>query len=245
MEGVGKLTIEAGNAVLDGAYAVQNTDVTPGQYVMVAMTDTGCGMTRDVLEHVFEPFFTTKPEGQGTGLGLSMVYGFVKQSNGHVKIYSEPGEGTTVRIYLPRTSKDEDGAAEVVNVHPVGGSETILEVEDDDQVRATVGEILTDLGYNVLKARDATSALAIIQSGAHIDLLFTDVVMPGPLRSAELARQARERLPKIAVLFTSGYTDNAIVHSGRLDEGTELLSKPYTREALAEKIRRMLVEPAP
>ncbi|OZI63222.1 two-component system sensor histidine kinase/response regulator [Bordetella genomosp. 11] len=240
MQGHGKLTIEAGNALLDDDYALRNADVKPGQYVMVAVTDTGAGMTPDVLEHVFEPFFTTKPEGRGTGLGLSMVYGFIKQSNGHIKIYSEPGQGTTVRLYLPRERQQEDLATETDTGPIAGGSETILAVEDDEDVRATVVEMLAELGYSVLKAKDAQSALAIVESGVPIDLLFTDVVMPGPLRSPELARKTRERLPNVAVLFTSGYTENAIVHGGRLDEGIDLLSKPYTREALARKIRHVL-----
>ncbi len=240
MDGHGRLTIEAGNASLDDAYAARHVDVVPGQYVMLAVTDTGCGIAPEILEQVFEPFYTTKPEGQGTGLGLSMVYGFVKQSNGHIKIYSEPGQGTTVRLYLPRVRQSEDLASDVEVGPVVGGSETILVVEDDEDVRSTVVEMLSELGYRVLKARDAHSGLAIIESGVSLDVLFTDVVMPGPLRSPELARKARERLPDIAVLFTSGYTDNAIVHNGRLDEDTELLSKPYTREALARKIRHVL-----
>ncbi|MFM0739296.1 response regulator [Paraburkholderia xenovorans] len=240
MSGHGRLTIEAGNAALDDAYAKRNADVVPGQYVMLAVTDTGTGMPPEVRERVFEPFFTTKPEGQGTGLGLSMVYGFVKQSGGHVKIYSEEGHGTTIRIYLPRVRQEEDLETNVDAGPAKGGTETILVVEDDEEVRATVVEMLSDLGYRVLKAKDAQSALAIVESGVPIDMLFTDVVMPGPLRSTELARKARERLPAIAVLFTSGYTDNAIVHSGRLDEGIELLSKPYTHEALARKVRYVL-----
>ncbi|HEY4303774.1 MAG TPA: response regulator [Gemmatimonadaceae bacterium] len=240
MDGQGKLTIEAGNASLDDAYAKRNADVLPGQYVMVAVTDTGSGMTPEVQEHVFEPFFTTKREGQGTGLGLSMVYGFVKQSGGHVKIYSEPGQGSTIRLYLPRVRQEEDLETEVDAGPSKGGAETILVVEDDADVRATVVEMLSSLGYHVLRAKDAQSALAIVESGVPIHLLFTDVVMPGPLRSTELARKARERQPAIAVLFTSGYTDNAIVHAGRLDEGVELLSKPYTHDALARKIRHTL-----
>ncbi|MEQ5844391.1 MULTISPECIES: response regulator [Paraburkholderia] len=240
MHGHGKLTMEAGNASLDDVYAQRNADVTPGQYVMVAVTDTGSGMPPEVRERAFEPFFTTKPEGQGTGLGLSMVFGFVKQSGGHVKIYSEPGHGTTVRLYLPRVRQEEDREFQVDAGPAMGGAETVLVVEDDEEVRATVVEMLTDLGYTVLKTSDAQSALAIVESGVPIHLLFTDVVMPGPLRSTELARKARECLPAIAVLFTSGYTDNAIVHAGRLDEGTELLSKPYTFEALARKVRHVL-----
>ncbi len=240
MSGHGKLTIEAGNAALDDAYAKRNAEVTPGQYVMLAVTDTGAGMSAEIRERVFEPFFTTKPEGQGTGLGLSMVYGFVKQSGGHVKIYSEEGHGTTIRVYLPRVRQEEDLETNIDAGPAKGGTETILAVEDDEEVRTTVVEMLSDLGYRVLKAKDAQSALAIVESGVPIDMLFTDVVMPGALRSTELARKARERLPAIAVLFTSGYTDNAIVHSGRLDEGIELLSKPYTHEALARKVRYVL-----
>ncbi|WEZ84310.1 PAS domain S-box protein [Rhizobium sp. 32-5/1] len=240
MDGSGRLTIEAGNAFLDDKYAANYDDVTPGQYVILAVTDTGVGMTREVLDQVFEPFFTTKPEGKGTGLGLSMVYGFVKQSGGHINIYSEPGQGTTIKLYLPRSTQSEDRLVDIESGPITGGSETILIAEDDEAVRETVVALLSDLGYRVLKAKDAQSALTVIESGMAIDLLFTDVVMPGPMKSPELARQARERLPGISVLFTSGYTENSIVHSGRLDEGVELLSKPYTREALARKIRYLL-----
>jgi PAS domain S-box-containing protein len=244
MGGTGKLTIEASNAHLDDAYARLHPDVAPGQYVVLAVTDTGSGMSPEILAQVFEPFFSTKPEGQGTGLGLSMVYGFVKQSFGHAKIYSEVGEGTTVRLYLPRALEDEDAVETVQTVAVEGGSETILVAEDDEEVRATVVDMLTELGYRVLRAKDAASALTIVESGIPIDLLFTDVVMPGPLKSPELARKTRERLPNIAVLFTSGYTENAIVHGGRLDPGVELLGKPYTRDSLAAKIRQLLTRRA-
>ncbi|HEY3636505.1 MAG TPA: response regulator [Rhizomicrobium sp.] len=236
----GKLTIELGNAFLDEYYCARNAEVTPGQYVMLAVSDTGSGMSPDVMDRVFEPFFTTKPEGQGTGLGLSMVYGFVKQSGGHVKIYSEVGQGTTIRLYLPRAVQQEDVEAEIEPGAATGGSESILVVEDDEDVRETVVSMMSELGYNVLKAKDADNALAILESGVHIDLLFTDVIMPGKLRSPELARKARERIPGIRVLFTSGYTENAIVHGGRLDEGVDLLSKPYSREKLARKLRHAL-----
>jgi CheY-like chemotaxis protein len=209
---------------------------------MIAVTDTGTGIAPEIIDQVFEPFFTTKPEGRGTGLGLSMVYGFVKQSGGHVKIYSEPGHGTTVKLYLPRSTQSEDRIVDIENEDLRGGDETVLVVEDDDAVRDTVVSMLSDLGYRVLKARDAASALSIIESGIAIDVLFTDVVMPGSLRSPELARKAVERQPGIAVLFTSGYTENAIVHGGRLDEGVELLSKPYTRDQLARRIRHVLAE---
>ena len=241
MRGVGKLTIETGNAILDDNYASSHPDVAPGRYVMLAVTDNGPGIPAEIREKVFEPFYTTKAPGQGTGLGLSMVYGFVKQSGGHIKIYSEPGEGTTVRIYLPRTLREEQiPERPATSDFPDGGSETILVVEDDDDVRATSVALLRDLGYRVLEATNADNALVIVKSGLHIDLLFTDVVMPGTLRSPDLAHQACEQLPQLRVLFTSGYTQNAIVHAGRLDEGGELIAKPFTQEALARKIRRML-----
>jgi CheY-like chemotaxis protein len=240
MDARGKLTIEAGNAYLDDAYAAQHAEVAMGQYIMLAVSDTGCGIPEGLIERVFEPFFTTKPEGQGTGLGLSMVYGFVKQSGGHIKIYSEPGQGTVVRLYLPRSRAQEDIEMAMDSGPATGGSETVLVVEDDKDVRATVVDLLKNLGYRVLKASNADSALAIVESGVSIDLLFTDVVMPGTLRSPELARRTRLRLPNVAVLFTSGYTENAIVHGGRLDEGIDLLSKPYSRDALARKICHVL-----
>jgi PAS domain S-box-containing protein len=244
MSGRGRLTIEAGNASLDDHYVQTNPDATPGQYVMLAVTDTGCGIPEDIIGQVFEPFFTTKPEGHGTGLGLSMVYGFVKQSGGHIKVYSEPGQGTTIKLYLPRSVQTEDVIIDHDSGVVTGGTETILVAEDDDAVRDTVVALLTDLGYRVLKARDAQGALTIIESGVPIDLLFTDVVMPGSLKSPEVARKARERLPHLAVLFTSGYTENSIVHGGRLDDGVDLLTKPYTREALAKKLRQVLAAQA-
>jgi CheY-like chemotaxis protein len=169
-----------------------------------------------------------------------MVYGFVKQSGGHIRIYSEVGQGTTIKLYLPRAASDEEVVVAVETGPIVGGRETILVAEDDEEVREMVVELLSDLGYRVLKAKDAASALTVIESGLSIDLLFTDVVMPGPLKSPELARIVRERLPHMAVLFTSGYTENSIVHDGKLDAGIDLLSKPYTREALAAKIRQVL-----
>lgn len=240
MEEAGKLTIEVGNAFLDDAYALDHPEVSRGQYVAVAVTDTGYGIPADVLPQVFEPFFSTKPKGKGTGLGLSMVYGFVKQSGGHVKIYSEVDHGTTVKLYLPRINQSEDLAPRGGGGPVSGGTETVLIAEDDDAVRSTVVEMMNDLGYRVLTAKDAASALTVIESGVPVDLLFTDVVMPGPLTSTDLARKAQERLPGIAVLFTSGYTENSIVHGGRLDAGVDLLSKPYTREALARKVRHVL-----
>ena len=240
MQASGKLTIEVGNTSLDQDYARSHAEVEPGQYVMLAVSDTGSGMPPEILDKVFEPFFSTKPEGKGTGLGLSMVYGFVKQSGGHVKIYSEIGQGTTVKIYLPRSLSDEDREVVVQTGPIVGGTETILVVEDDDEVRGTVVETLGDLGYRVLTARDAQAGLTIAESGIPIDVIFTDVVMPGPMKSSEMARRAKERLPNLAILFTSGYTENSIVHGGKLDAGVELLSKPYAREALARRLRHVI-----
>ena len=236
----GKLTIEVANAFLDDSYAAQHVEVMSGQYVMIGVSDTGAGMAPEVAARVFEPFFTTKPEGCGTGLGLSQVYGFVKQSGGHRKIYSEIGHGTTIKLYLPRTRRPEEGVAAVATNPIEGGSERILVVEDDAQVRAAAIDTLGELGYCVFKAENAEQALAILASGAAIDLLFTDVVMPGPISTRELARRAQELQPGIAVLYTSGYTQNAIVHNGRLDDGVHLLSKPYRREELAAKLRTML-----
>jgi PAS domain S-box-containing protein len=240
----GRLTIEASNAFLDDEYARQHDDVAAGQYVLVAVTDTGGGIPPDIINQVFEPFFTTKAEGKGTGLGLAMVYGFVKQSGGHVKIYSEVGSGTAVKLYFPREAAAEDALVAPPPGDIRGGDETVLVVEDDDEVREVAVSMLTELGYRVAKARDAASALAVVDSGIPIDLIFTDVMMPGALRSPDLARKAKERLPNVAVLFTSGYTQNAIVHGGRLDAGVELLAKPYTREGLARKIRHVLANRA-
>ena len=248
MKGSGKLTLTTSNVTLDTAYAKAHVDVSPGDYVRLAVSDSGCGMTAEVMAQVFEPFFSTKPVGSGTGLGLSMVYGFVKQSLGHVEVRSRLGEGTTMELYLPRTERVEDTVVQSDGGPVVGGNETVLVAEDDEGVRATVVELLLELGYRVLKAKDAASALTVIESGVAIDLLFTDVVMPGTLKSLELARIARQRLPGIAVLFTSGfaqnYAHNVITHGDRLEEGVELLPKPYTREALARRLRQLLARRA-
>ena len=236
----GKLTLELSNATLDDDYVVSFPDVSAGQYVMLAVTDTGTGMASEVMERAFDPFFSTKPEGEGTGLGLSMAYGFVKQSGGHIRLYSEVGEGTTVRVYLPRSTGKAVEPARAKASGLKHGDEAILVVEDDAKVRETVVDLLSGLGYAVLKANNAEQALAVVESGVHIDLLFTDVVMPGALRSTEMVRKAVQTLPALKVLYTSGYTQNAIVHGGRLDPGVELLSKPYSRQQLASKIRQVL-----
>ena len=244
MEGRGRLAIEARNAVLDADYANSFPEVTPGQYVMIAVTDNGSGMPPEVVQQAFEPFFTTKREGRGTGLGLSMVYGFVKQSGGHIKIDSTVDQGTTVGIYLPRSLQAEEAVVDIDAMPVTGGNEMVLIAEDDESVRDTVVAMFNDLGYRVLKAKDARTALDIIESGMPIDLLFTDVVMPGPLQSTELARKARERIPHLAVLFTSGYTQNALSPDGRLAPNVELLNKPYSRETLARRVRHVLANAA-
>ncbi|MBB5518719.1 hybrid sensor histidine kinase/response regulator [Amphiplicatus metriothermophilus] len=241
----GRLTIETGNAHIDDDYAAAHAEVSPGQYVMVCVTDTGAGMEPEVAERAFEPFFTTKGPGKGAGLGLAMVYGFVKQSRGHVKIYSEPGQGTAIRIYLPRAAPAEASAEEddrrAADGVP-GGTESILLVEDDPLVRENAERILKNLGYRVLSADRGASALAILERGDPVDLLFTDVVMPGGIAGPELAARAAELRPGIRVLFTSGYTESAVVHHGRLDPGVNLIRKPYGRKALARKLRQTLDE---
>jgi PAS domain S-box-containing protein len=236
----GRLTVELSNTMLDDTYVSAAHEVPPGQYVLLAITDTGTGMAPDVRERAIEPFFTTKSEGQGTGLGLSMAFGFVKQSGGHFRIYSEVGHGTTIKAYFPRVLEAEQTLPEPVAHEARGGTETILVVEDDPDVQATVVGMLSELGYQVLRADNAEMALAVLKSGVRCDLLFTDVVMPGKLKSTEMVRQARALLPDMKVLYTSGYTQNAIIHGGRLDPGVELLSKPYRREKLAGKVRQLL-----
>jgi CheY-like chemotaxis protein len=239
----GRLTIETANTYLDEAYAALQQDVLPGQYVMIAVSDTGTGMSAATMEHVFEPFFTTKEVGHGTGLGLSQVYGFIKQSSGHIKIYSELGQGTVVKLYLPRLHDDEhplaDGELEP-EAAPGGSGELILVVEDDDNVRTYSTETLRELGYRVLSAANGPAGLDILVRHPSIRLLFTDVGLPGGMTGRQLADQARKLRPDLLVLFTTGYARNAIVHGGILDPGTQLLPKPFTYVALAEKIRAVL-----
>jgi len=239
----GRLTIETGNVWFSSDYAREHPDLSPGQYVMIAVSDTGCGIPPENMKRLFEPFFTTKPRGQGTGLGLPMIFGFLKQSGGHMTVYSEPGQGTTVKMYLPRTTEQwvEPIAAEVESTR--GGGQTILLVEDDHLVREYARSQLLGLGYNVVCAEDGKRALDILRSDARCDLLFTDVVMPGGLSGRQLADQARLLRPGLKVLYTSGYTENAIVHHGRLDAGVLLLNKPYRRVELAEKVWQALSEP--
>jgi signal transduction histidine kinase len=243
----GCLTIETANTYLDDAYTRRFGDIEPGQYVVLCVTDTGTGIPANIIDHVFDPFFSTKPAGEGSGLGLSMVHGFVKQSGGHVRIYSEEGHGTTVKLYLPRmTSAEEQNAspAAKAEVHPppprAGAQETILLVEDNDGVREYAATVLHGLGYAVLEASDTVSAIEILASKPPIDLLFTDVVLPGGLNGRTLADEVRRKYPDLPVLFTTGYTRNAIVHQGRLDRDVDLLNKPYAAQDLARKIRELL-----
>lgn len=237
----GQLDLEAANLLIPSSS--DRPGVPSGEYVAITVRDTGSGMSPDILGRAFDPFFTTKSAGTGTGLGLSMVYGFVRQSGGHVEIESAPGRGTSVLLLLPRTHRTEDPrsrSADPDAATPLGHHEMILLVEDDHRVRRTVADLLQDLGYHVLEAHDATHALTILETPVEIDLLFTDVVMPGPVRSPDLMHLARDRRPGLAVLFTSGYAEDVIVHDGRLDAGVALLSKPYSRAALGRKLREML-----
>jgi PAS domain S-box-containing protein len=237
----GKLALETNNIFLDEGYANMHSEVAAGNYVMIAVSDTGSGIPAADLEKVFDPFFTTKEVGKGTGLGLSMVFGFVKQSNGHVKIYSEEGHGTTVKVYLPRATGLGQTASEMVASSRVeGGHEVVLIVEDDALVRTYVVTQIKSLGYTTLEASNATEAMAIIDSTATVDLLFTDVIMPGPMNGRQLVDEALKRRPSLKTLFTSGYTENAIVHHGRLDSGVLLLAKPYRKSDLARMIRMAL-----
>jgi signal transduction histidine kinase/CheY-like chemotaxis protein len=243
----GHLTIESANSYLDEAYARQFDDIAPGQYALLSVTDTGTGIPPELMKKVFEPFFTTKGHGQGSGLGLAVVHGFVKQSGGHIRIYSESNEGTTVKIYLPRLSQaaevatnPEDMPRRATPVEPANPSETILLVEDDEGVRQYAKSALEELGYKVLVAQDGAGALRIASDGTHIDLLFTDIVLPGGMNGRQLSREVLKTRPGLAVLFTTGYTPNAIIHHGRLDPDVQLLSKPYTRDDLSHKIRRIL-----
>ena len=241
MKSGGKMTIEAANIRIDTVYA-ESVGIEPGQYVCISVTDTGCGMEKDVIDKAFDPFFTTKDVGRGTGLGLSMAHGFVKQSDGHIKIYSEVNEGTTIKIYLPR------GGEEIEEISTKGemleqfstDDEVILVVEDDSDLRSIVVSQLTALGYQALSAPDGIKGLEIIKQPQKIDLLLTDVVLPGGMSGRELSDQASEINPALPTVFMSGYTENAIIHHGRLDKGVKLLQKPFRKADLAKIVRSIL-----
>jgi PAS domain S-box-containing protein len=240
----GRLTIETANSYLDEDYANRHGgDVRPGQYVGIFVSDTGTGMSKEIAAQAFEPFFTTKDAGEGTGLGLSQVYGFIKQSEGHVKIYSEVGQGTTVKLYLPRHLGSVDEDNDVVRARAIPRArqgETVLVVEDDPDVREYTVEMVGELGYQVLSAADGPSALGLLDDNADVKLLFTDVVLPGGMNGRRLAEQALRRRPMLKVLFTTGYARNAIVHQGRLDPDVDVVFKPFTYSQLAVKIRQAL-----
>ena len=235
----GKLALETNNIFLDESYADLHSEVTVGHYVMVAVSNTGSGIPAADLEKVFDPFFTTKEVSKGTGLGLSMVFGFVKQSDGHINIYSEEGHGTTVKLYLPRATGLNAMAAESLASSSIeGGNEVVLIVEDDAPVRRYVITQIESPGYTTLEAGNAAEAMTIINTPATIDLLFTDVIMPGAMNGRQLVDEAVKQRPALKTLFTSGYTENAIVHHGRLDSGVLLLAKPYRKSDLARMIRQ-------
>jgi len=237
MDGSGTLTIRAMNVHMDGEIP---SEVPPGDYVIIEIADTGKGMPPEVLQRAFEPFFTTKPVGQGTGLGLSMAYGFVKQSGGEIVMRSEVGQGTSVRIYLPRSKVDAVMPEPAANQPLCGGLETILVVEDEADVRDSTCAILSALGYEVLEAGDAAAAVALIETGRHIDLVFSDVIMPGPVSSLQLGDVLRRHLPDAQILYTSGYAEGVLAHEGKLNASVHLLQKPYHPDALSARIRHLL-----
>jgi CheY-like chemotaxis protein len=234
----GKLTIATSNVEIDDA----DPEIEAGEYVTIAVSDTGSGISAEVIDRVFDPFFTTQGPGRGTGLGLSQVYGFIKQSGGHIRLHSEPGDGTTVRMYFPRYAgaASADHSSAIADAGVRGNGEVILVVEDDDTVRANTVEILRDLGYSVLEAADGNAALEICAGTADIDLLFTDIVLRGELSGREVAEKFVHRRPQTKVLYTTGYSRDVIVHHGRLDPGIALITKPFLMHDLAQKIASVL-----
>jgi CheY-like chemotaxis protein len=242
MPGGGKLILETSNVTLTQDYVYQHSGMTPGQYVMLAVSDTGIGMTKEVKAHLFEPFFTTKGPSSGTGMGLSSAYGIIRQSNGYVLVYSETGHGTTFKIYLPRTEEEVEPLPQPEEEKSLaGGNETILLVEDEPLVRGLAARVLRKQGYHLLEASNGSEALRIAEKrvGEDIHLILTDVVMPGMI-GRELAEKLHSLFPKIKVLYMSGYTSSAIVHHGILEEGMNYIQKPFTLEALARKVREVL-----
>jgi CheY-like chemotaxis protein len=241
----GQLVIETANAQLDKHYAAQNAEVTPGDYTVLTIADSGTGMRADVIERAFEPFFTTKEVGSGTGLGLSMVYGFMKQSRGHIKIYSEVGHGTSIRLYFPRGgAASTQGAVKDPVVEPASAANILL-VEDSEAVRAVAREMLSSLGYNVIEAVDGPSALLVLRSAEPIDLLFTDMIMPNKITGADLLQEARKLRPNIRALFTSGYSEHFLKGVDGTQSEVLLLSKPYRKQSLATAVHSALQSELP
>ena len=241
----GRLTIETGNRWLDQR-AARERDLPPGQYVSVCVSDTGTGMAPEVSARAFDPFYTTKPIGMGTGLGLSMVYGFVRQSGGQARIYSEPGQGTMLCLYLPRRhgeAENADGPGELAEAPRAGQGETVLVVDDEPTVRMLVTEVLGDLGYTAIEAADGPAGLRVLQSNARVDLLVTDVGLPGGMNGRQVADAARERRPGLKVLFITGYAENAVFNHGHLDPGMHVMTKPFAMEALASRIKELIAGP--
>jgi signal transduction histidine kinase len=242
MPGGGRLTVETANTRLDARVAMTR-DMEPGQYVTVSVTDTGTGMTPDVIARAFDPFFTTKPLGQGTGLGLSMIYGFARQSGGQVRIYSEVGQGTTMRLYLPRHVGEAEAAEDMPNLAQApraAAGQTVLVVDDEPTIRMLVREVLEDLGYAAVEAADGASGLSILRSDARIDLLVTDVGLPGGMNGRQLADAARTTRPDLKVLFITGYAENAVIGNGHLEPGMHVMTKPFAMEALASRIKELI-----
>jgi CheY-like chemotaxis protein len=239
----GHLRIATQNRMLDGAEA-KAVELPPGAYVSLSVSDTGTGMTADVIARAFDPFFTTKPIGEGTGLGLSMVYGFVRQSGGQARISSEPGKGTEVCLYLPRTTV-EQGACEApagAKTAQRGDGETVLLVDDEASVRMLVSEVLEELGYRTLEAKDGSSALEILESGRRVDLLITDVGLPGGMNGRQLADAALATLPELKILFITGYAENAVIGEGHLKPGMHIVTKPFALETLGRRIKEIVTE---
>lgn len=238
----GRITIETANKWLDD-HAARERDLPPGQYLSLCVTDTGTGMTPDVITRAFDPFFTTKPVGQGTGLGLSMIHGFVRQSGGQVRIYSEFGQGTTMCLYLPRyygSAREEAAHADLSEAPRAEQGETVLIVDDEPSVRMLVSEVLEDLGYTAVEAADGPTGLKIMQSDVRLDLLVTDVGLPGGMNGRQMADAGRELRPELKVLFITGYAENAVIGNGHLEPGMQLMTKPFVMEVLASRIREMI-----
>ena len=240
----GRLTIEASNLTVEAAALPEADELSAGDYVLLCVSDDGTGIRPELLGKVFDPFFTTKEVGKGSGLGLSMVYGFAKQSRGHVKIYSELDHGTTVKLFLPRSGSAAaaEGAPEPATTLPRGANELVLVVEDDPNLRSLVVDLLQRLGYRTQAAGDARSALDLLSQSREFALLLADMVLPGGMNGVDLARDAKALRPQLPVLFMSGYTENAVIHNGRLDESVRLLEKPFTTSRLAHAVRRALTD---